>query len=84
MRLGDVGSAESAFAASSSLLEDMEMLFRFDTTCAWSSLVCKEPVRVTNSRFPNSVPTLNLFSAFQAVSVPFAHFVCQLATVRIW
>lgn len=48
-----MGSAESAFAASSSLLEDMEMLFKFDTTCAWSSLFCKAPRRVTCSSFSN-------------------------------
>jgi len=39
LRLGEPGSVERALAASSSLLEDMEMVFRLDTTWVWSSLV---------------------------------------------
>lgn len=37
-RLGELGSVDRALAASSSLLEDMEMVFKLDTTCVWSSL----------------------------------------------
>lgn len=33
LRLGELGSVERALAASSSLLEDMEMVFRLVTTC---------------------------------------------------
>lgn len=38
LRLGELGSVDRALAASSSLLDDMEIVFRFDTTCVWSSL----------------------------------------------
>lgn len=41
LRLGELGSVDKALAANSSLLEDMEMVFRLDTTCVWSSLVWK-------------------------------------------
>ena len=40
LRLGEPGSVDRALAASSSLLEDMEMVLRLDTTWVWSSLVC--------------------------------------------
>lgn len=33
LRLGELGSVERALAANSSLLEDMEMVFRLVTTC---------------------------------------------------
>lgn len=33
LRLGELGSVDKALAANSSLLEDMEMVFRLDTTC---------------------------------------------------
>lgn len=38
LRLGEAGSVDRALAASSSLLEDMAIVFRLDTTCVWSSL----------------------------------------------
>lgn len=38
LRLGELGSVVRALAASSSLLDDMEIVFRLDTTCVWSSL----------------------------------------------
>lgn len=38
LRLGELGSVDSALAASSSLLDDIEMVFRLETTCVWSSL----------------------------------------------
>lgn len=38
LRLGELGSVDRALAASSSLLDDMEIVFRLDTTCVWSSL----------------------------------------------
>ncbi len=37
LRLGELGSVDRALAASSSLLDDMEIVFRLDTTCVWSS-----------------------------------------------
>lgn len=42
LRLGELGSVDKALAANSSLLEDMEMVFRLDTTCVWSSLDWKK------------------------------------------
>ena len=36
--MGELGSVDRALAASSSLLDDMEIVFRLDTTCVWSSL----------------------------------------------
>lgn len=47
LRLGELGSVDKALAANSSLLEDMEMVFRLDTTCVWSSLDWKETSRET-------------------------------------
>lgn len=38
LRLGELGSVDSALAESSSLLDDIEIVFRLDTTCALSSL----------------------------------------------
>lgn len=38
LRLGELGSVERALAANNSLLDDMEMVFRLDTTWVWSSL----------------------------------------------
>lgn len=38
LRLGELGSVDRALADSSSLLDDMEIVFRLDTTCVWSSL----------------------------------------------
>lgn len=32
-RLGELGSVDRALAASSSLLDDIEIVFRLDTTC---------------------------------------------------
>lgn len=44
LRLGELGSVVRALAASSSLLDDMEMVFRLETTCVWSSLDWRETV----------------------------------------
>lgn len=39
-RLGELGSVDKALAANSSLLDDIEMVFRLVTTWVWSSLDC--------------------------------------------
>lgn len=38
LRLGELGSVDRALAAKSSLLDDIEIVFRLDTTWVWSSL----------------------------------------------
>lgn len=40
--LGAPGSTERDFAANSSLLDAMEIFFRFPITCIWSSFVCRD------------------------------------------
>lgn len=42
LRLGELGSVDKALAANSSLLEDIEIVFRLDTTCVWSSFDWKK------------------------------------------
>lgn len=39
--LGAPGSTERDLAANSSLLDAIEMFFRFPITCIWSSFVCR-------------------------------------------
>lgn len=57
--LGAPGSTERDLAANSSLLDAIEMFFRFPITCIWSSFVCrvkKETESVgTDHGFPRSL-----------------------------
>lgn len=48
-RLGELGSVDRALAANSSLLDDIEMVFRLVNTWVWSSLDCtkRKPVKYT-------------------------------------
>lgn len=44
---------DRALAASSSLLDDMEMVFRLETTCVWSSLDWRRENRFTGTELLN-------------------------------
>lgn len=52
-RLGELGSVDRALAASSSLLDDMEMVFRLETTCVWSSLDWRRKIKQTDIKQNN-------------------------------
>lgn len=49
-RLGELGSVDRTLAANSSLLDDIEMVFRLVTTWVWSSLDCTKRKPSQSSR----------------------------------